>query len=79
MEKFNKEITVEQETRVFEFTQMQNVNGVKFFVTSKDKNKKPISFSLTQKDADWKLTPGSLRWLYTIEDELAGAIVSTRL
>ena len=74
MERFNKEIVVEQEARTFEFTKMRNVNGVKFFVTSNDKNKKAISFSLTKKDADWKLMPGSLRWLYGIESQLADAI-----
>ena len=78
METFNKEIVVGKETRVFEFTQMRNVNGVKFFVTSKDANKKAISFSLTKKDRDWKLLPGSLRWLYDIETELADAIENTR-
>lgn len=53
---------------------MHNVNGVKFFVTSTDEKKKPISFSLKQRDAEWKLLPGSLRWLYAIEPQLADAI-----
>jgi hypothetical protein len=79
MEQFNKEIIVGKEARVFEFTRMTNVNGVKFFVTSKDQNKKAISFSLKEKDQDWKLVPGSLRWLYDIESQLADAIHSTRL
>ncbi len=80
MEKFNKEIVVGKETRVFEFTKMKNVDGVKFFITSKDENKKAISFSLKQKEGfDWKLMPGSLRWLYDIESQLADAIISTRL
>jgi len=79
MERFNKEILVGEETRVFEFTRMKNVNGVKFFVTSKDENKKAISFSLHKKDAGWKLVPGSLRWLYEIESQFDEAIESTRL
>jgi hypothetical protein len=79
MERFNKEILVGKEPRVFEFTEMKNANGVKFFITSKDENKKPISFSLKQHDSDWKLMPGSLRWLYDIESELADAIIDTRL
>jgi hypothetical protein len=79
VERFNKEIVVGNETRLFEFTQMQNVNGTKFFITSKDENKKAISFSLRKKETDWKLMPGSLRWLYDIESELADAIISTRL
>ena len=79
MERFNKEIVVGNETRVFEFTWMKNASGVKFFVTSKDQNKKPISFSLRKKDSDWKLTPGSLRWLYDIESQLDEAIQSTRI
>ena len=58
---------------------MRNANGAKFFVTSKDENKKPISFSLKQNDSDWKLVPGSLRWLYDIESQLADAIIDTRL
>ena len=79
MERFIKEIAVGEETRVFEFTRMRNFNGVKFFVTSKDENKKPISFSLRQHDTEWKLTPGSLRWLYDIESELSDAVIQTRL
>jgi len=79
MERFNKEIEVGTETRVFEFTRMKNVNGVKFFITSKDENKKPISFSLQKKESDWKLMPGSLRWLYDIESQLSDAIIDTRL
>jgi len=75
MERFSKEITVNNETRVFDFTKMKNMNGSKFFITSKDSNQKPIAFSL--KDAgqgNWKLVPGSLRWLYAIEIELSNAI-----
>jgi len=80
MERFTKEITVGKEPRLFYFTRMENVNGVKFFVTSKDENKKAISFSLMRrKDDGWKLLPGSLRWLYAIESQLADAIVDTHL
>ena len=80
MEKFTKQIVVDNKAKLFEFTKLKNVNGVKFFVTSEDENKKPISFSLRQvKGNDWKLTPGSLRWLYQIEAELSDAIIGTRL
>jgi len=79
VDRFNKQIAVGKETRTFEFTLMRNANGAKFFVTSKDENKKPISFSLKQNDSDWKLVPGSLRWLYDIESQLADAIIDTRL
>lgn len=80
MNRFTKEITIEKEPRLFEFTRMENVNGVKFFVTSKDENKKAISFSLVRgKEDTWKLLPGSLRWLYTIEQELSAAIIDTRM
>ena len=78
MERFQKEILVGDESRLFEFTMMKNVNGVKFFVTSKDEKKKPISFSLKQKESIWKLMPGSLRWLYAIEGEPADAIADHR-
>ena len=79
MEQFNKQITVGEESRLFQFTRMKNVNGVKFFITSHDENKKAMSFSLTQKDNDdWKLLPGSPRWLYAIESQLADAIFDTR-
>lgn len=78
MNKFHKEIAVGDKPRLFEFTQMKNVNGIKFFITSKDDNNKPISFSLLQTKTDWKLTPGSLRWLYAIESQLADAIIETR-
>ena len=80
MEKFSKQIAVGDETRLFEFTMMQNVNGIKCFITSTDENKKPISFSVKQNDDRvWKLVPGSLRWLYEIEEELSEAIIETRL
>ncbi|HEV7331449.1 MAG TPA: hypothetical protein VGN63_10450 [Flavisolibacter sp.] len=80
MDRFTKEIIVGNETRLFEFTRMENVNGVKFFITSKDERKKAISFSLVRaKDNHWKLLPGSLRWLYAIEAELADAIRDTQL
>jgi hypothetical protein len=79
MERFNKEIIVGKETKVFEFTRMQNATEVKFFVTTKDENKKAIAFSLREKDAEWKLIPGSLRWLYSIEAQLDEAIQSSRL
>jgi hypothetical protein len=75
MERFSKEITVGNNLMKFEFTRMENVNGVKFFITSRDENKKLFSFSLTRtKENGWKLMPGSLRWLYDIEGQLADAI-----
>jgi len=80
MNRFTKEITVGNENRLFEFERMENVNGVKFFVTSKDEKNKPISFSLLRgKENSWKLMPGSLRWLYAIEAQLADAILHTRM
>ena len=80
MDRFVKEIAVGNETRLFVFTRMENVNGVKFFITSNDEKKKPISFSLTRaKEDNWKLRPGSLRWLYEIESQLSDAIRDTRL
>ena len=79
MDRFTKEIDVGTESRVFEFTMLRNFNGVKFFITTKDEQKKPISFSLKQNDDKvWKLLPGSLRWLYAIEHQLSDAIVDTR-
>jgi hypothetical protein len=80
MERFKKDITVDNEPRVFEFMRMKNMNGVKFFITSKDSKQKPIAFSLTETgEGNWKLTPGSLRWLYDIEGELSNAIVETQM
>jgi hypothetical protein len=80
MERFNKEILVNNEKRVFEFSRMKNMSGVKFFITSKDANQKPISFSLTQSgEGNWKLMRGSLRWLYDIESQLSDAILETRV
>jgi hypothetical protein len=76
MDRFKKEITVNNETRVFEFNRMQNMIGVKFFITSTDSKQKPIAFSLTETgEGNWRLTPGSLRWLYDIETELSNAIL----
>ncbi len=80
MERFKKEITLNNETRVFEFIRMKNMNGVKFFITSKDSQQKPISFSLKETgEGNWKLTPGSLRWLYDIEIELSNAILEKQM
>ena len=80
MERFSKRITVGSEQRLFEFTRMENINGVKFFITSVDEKKKPFSFSVRRKDGNsWALLPGSQRWLYEIEEELSNAIVETRL
>jgi hypothetical protein len=80
MERFSKQITVGDGQRVFEFTRMENVNGVKFFITSFDENQRPFSFSLKRKEGNsWKLVPGSQRWLYEIEDQLSNAIVETSL
>lgn len=80
MDRFTKEITVGKENRKFEFKRLENVNGVKFFITSQDEKKKPISFSLKRGvENKWKLMPGSLRWLYAIESQLSDAIIDTRL
>jgi len=79
MDRFKKEITVNNEVRVFQFSRMTSMSGVKFFITSIDSNQKPIAFSLKQTDrGNWKLTPGSLRWLYDIEAELSDAIIETQ-
>jgi len=80
MERFTKQIEVDKKKRTFVFTRMENTNGVKFFITSVDENKKPIAFSLRiGKEDTWKLQPGALRWLYDIEEELAEAITDTQL
>ena len=80
MDRFSKSIAVGNETRVFVFTKMENTNGVKFFITSTDENQKPFACSLKQAEhgRNWKLIPGSMRWLYQIEDELSNAILETR-
>ena len=81
MDRFSKKLAVGNETRLFLFTKMENTSGVKFFVTSTDANQKPIACSLKQNEytANWKLVPGSLRWLYEIEKALSDAILETRL
>ena len=80
MERFKKDISVNNEPRAFEFSKMKNMNGVKFFITSTDEKQKPIAFSLEQTDeGKWKLFPGSLRWLYEIESELSDAILQMQV
>jgi hypothetical protein len=81
MERFSKKIAVGKETKLFEFTRMENVNGVKFFIKSTDADQKPFACSLkkSQHGTGWKLVPGSMRWLYDIEEELSNAIMETRL
>ena len=79
-ERFTKEITVNNEKKLFEFSKMRNMSGEKFFITSKDLNQKPIAFSLVETgEGKWKLRPGSLRWLYDIEGELSNAILDTQV
>lgn len=81
MEQFSKQIKVGKETKLFEFTRIKNANGVKFFIKSTDSNQRPFAFSLkqSQHETDWKLVPGSLRWLYQIEKELSNAIMDSHL
>ena len=80
MERFKKEIIVNNEVRTFEFLRMKNMSGLKFFITTVDANKKPIAFSVVQSsEGNWKLLPGALRWLYEIEGELNNAIIETRV
>lgn len=76
MDQFSKIIVVHKQKRVFQFTRMENANGVKYFITSSDSDHKPVAFSLRQNryDENWKLVPGSLRWLYEIEGKLSDAI-----
>lgn len=78
-QQFSKSISIGKETRLFQFTRMENKNGVKFFITAHDLNQKAFSCSMRQDEHtyDWKLIPGSHRWLYDIQDELSGAIVET--
>ncbi|HYJ37689.1 MAG TPA: hypothetical protein VEV87_03700 [Chitinophagaceae bacterium] len=80
MDTFKKEISVNNEARLFEFRRIKNMSGEKFFITSFDSNRKPIACSLKQTDAgNWKLIPGSIRWLYEIEIELSDAIRETHM
>lgn len=79
MEKFNKEIKVGKENKRFQFTKIHNIDGVKFFITTVDEKEKPISFSMQKnKEGDWALTPGSLRWLYDIRTALSDAIIEAQ-
>lgn len=76
MEQFQKEIMVGAAQRRFYFKKITYAEGVKFFITSVDDKNKPISFSMKKnKEGLWSLTPGSLRWLYDINKDLADAIV----
>ena len=81
MNQFSKKISIGKEIRLFQFTRMENMNGVKFFITAHDLNQKAFSCSMKQDEhtSDWKLIPGSQRWLYAIQDELSGAILETSL
>lgn len=81
MDQFSKKIAIGKETRLFQFSRMENTNGVKFFITSHDLSQKAFSFSMKQNgyDSNWKLIPGSQRWLYEIEEDLSHAIMETRL
>lgn len=78
MEQFSKQIKVGKETRLFQFRKIEDFNGVKFFITSGHLAKDAFAFSMKQNkyDAEWKLVPGSQRWLYEIEETLGDAIAS---
>jgi len=79
MEQFSKQIAIGKTKKVFQFTRIENINGVKFFITSSDLNEKAFSFSMKQNQytSDWKLIPGSQRWLYDLEEVLSDAIMAT--
>ena len=81
MEQFSKTIAIGKENRLFEFTRMENASGIKFFITSKDSNQKPVACSLKQNKhgVNWKLVPGSLPWFYQVEDDLSDAIIETTI
>lgn len=79
MDQFSKEIMVGAENKRFHFDRRSNVEGVKFFITTVDAKNKPLSFSMKKnKEGEWSLTPGSLRWLYDIKTELADAIIESQ-
>lgn len=81
MEQFSKEIKVGKETKLFLFKRIEDTNGVKFFITSGHLTKDAFACSMKQNkyDAEWKLVPGSQRWLYNIEGDLSDAIENTRM
>ena len=81
MEQFSKQIKCGKETRLFLFKRIEDTNGVKFFITSGHMTKDAFACSMKQNkyDSDWKLVPGSHRWLYSIEDVLSDAIEDTRV
>ena len=75
MERFRKEFIVNNEPRTFEFNKLKNMSGTKFLLHQPMQIKSLLLFSLRETDeGDWKLLPGSLRWLYEIENELSNAI-----
>lgn len=79
MDEFQKEIAVGAVPRRFYFKKLTNAEGVKFFITTVDEKNKPISFSMKKnKQGLWSLTPGSLRWLYDINKELADTIIEAQ-
>jgi hypothetical protein len=58
MERFKKDISVNNEPRAFEFKKVKNMSGVQFFITSTDAKQKPIALSLKETDeGKWKLFP----------------------
>lgn len=75
MMQFNKYIQVGTSNRRFEFTRIENFEGMKYFITTVDEADKPVSFSMRKDKYDqWALTPGSKRWIYEITSELSDAI-----
>lgn len=81
MEQFSKQIEIGKETRLLQFKKIRNVDGEKFFITSGHLSKGAFSCSMKQNayDSNWKLVPGSHRWLYEIEETLSDAILQTSL
>lgn len=79
MDEFQKEIAVGAALRRFYFKKLTNAEGVKFFITTVNEKNRPISFSMKKnKEGLWSLTPGSLRWLYDINKELADTIIEAQ-
>jgi hypothetical protein len=77
MKQFSKEIKVGEETRLFQFKRIADASGEKFFITSGYLTKDAFCCSMKQNayTSDWKLIPGSRRWLYEIEESLSDSII----
>ncbi|HEV7621264.1 MAG TPA: hypothetical protein VGO09_06005 [Flavisolibacter sp.] len=73
---FTKIIEVENDILNFDFNLINHVHGMKYFITTFDRNQILYSFSMEYRKGNWKIiTETAPGWIFSIEEILSKAIV----